>query len=190
MEHLRYRTIAAALVTAGLIAAPFVALASQTIPAGSGLNGSLNNSLDTKSSYNGQPLSIAVVGPFPNGVSAFGGATIYGHVSNVVPGGRGTNPQLAVILDKIKFANGTSEPIGAAVSKLTPKKDKRGRVLLGTAGGMLLGNWAGKALFGGNAGGTVGAVTGFLLSSNNKSDFHVPSGSPVGIQLTRPLSAP
>ncbi len=190
MQLHRSGGVVAALVALAVGAAPVAALAGPTVPAGSGLNGSLNNALDTKSSYAGQPLSISVVSPFPNGISALGGATIYGHVGNVVPGGRGTNPQLSIILDKIKFSNGSSEMIGAVVNKLEPKKDKRGRVLLGTAGGMFLGNWAGKALFGGSAGGAVGAATGFLLSSNNKSDFHVPAGSPVGIQLTRSLSVP
>jgi hypothetical protein len=190
MKHLRHRTVAAALVAFGLATAPFAALASQTIPAGYGLNGNLQVALDTKSSYSGQPVSIAIVPPYPNGVSSLSGATIYGHVGQVTPGGRGTNPQLSIILDKIKFHNGSSVSLGAVVNKLEPKKDKRGRVLLGTAGGMFLGNWAGKALFGGNAGGAVGAATGFLLSSNNKGDFHVPAGSPVGMQLTRSLSVP
>ncbi len=143
-------------------ASPLAVLAA-TVSAGNGLNGSLNNALDTKSSYAGQPISINVVQPFPQGISAFNYAVIYGHVGNVTPGGRGTNPQLSIILDKIKFSNGSSESIGAVVNKLEPKKDKRGRVLLGTAGGMALGNWAGKAMFGGSAGGAVGAATGFLL---------------------------
>src|SRR5271165_5426951 len=185
---LPYRSsgVVAALVALAL-AGPMAALASQTVPSGSGLNGSLNVALDTKSSYAGQPVSITVVGPYPNGISALAGATVYGHVGSVVPGGRGTNPQLSIILDKIRFSNGSSESLGAVVNHLDPQKDKRGRVLLGTAGGMFLGNWAGKALFGGSAG---GAATGFLLSSNNKSDFHVPAGSPVGVQLTRSLSVP
>ena len=191
MHHLRHRTVAAAaLVAFGLAVAPFAALAAQTVSAGNGLNGTLQNALNTKSSYAGQPIAISVVSPYPGGLSALGGATIYGHVGQVTPGGRGTNPQLSIILDKIKFHNGSSETIGAVVSKLEPKKDKHGRVLLGTGGGMLLGNWAGKALFGGKAGGAVGAATGFLLSSNNKSDFTVPAGSPVGMQLTRSLSVP
>jgi hypothetical protein len=184
MRHRFSFVCAMALV---LLAAP-VASHATTISAGNGLNGTLNVALDTKSSYAGQPVSISVVGPYPGGVSGLAGATIYGHVGQVVPGGRGRNPELSIVLDSIKFSNGHKESIGAVVNKLEPKKDKRGRVLLGTAGGMFLGNWAGKALFGGNAGGAVGAATGFLLSSNNKGDFHVPSGSPVGMQLTRALS--
>ncbi|MBV8172459.1 MAG: hypothetical protein JO219_11075 [Candidatus Eremiobacteraeota bacterium] len=195
MTHLRLRAIAAACAVASLattlaLAMPRMASAAQTIPSGYGLNGSLNNALDTKSSYAGQPVSISVVAPYPNGVSSLAGSTIYGHVGEAVSGGRGRNPQLSIVLDKIKYRNGSSAQIGAVVSKLEPKKDKHGRVLLGTAGGMFLGNWAGKALFGGSAGGAVGAATGFLLSSNNKQDFHVPAGSPVGIQLTRSLSVP
>jgi hypothetical protein len=182
-------TFASAVVALAVLASPLALLAA-TVSAGNGLNGSLNNALDTKSSYAGQPISINVVQPFPQGISAFNYSVIYGHVGSVTPGGRGTNPQLSIILDKIKFSNGSSESIGAVVNKLEPKKDKRGRVLLGTAGGMALGNWAGKAMFGGSAGGAVGAATGFLLSSNNKSDFHVAAGSAVGMQLTRSLSVP
>ena len=167
---------------------PIAALAA-TIPSGYGMNGTLNVALDTKSAYAGQPVSIAVVAPYPQGIN-LSGAVVYGHVGDAVPGGRGRNPQLSIVLDSIKFANGHKSSLGAVVNKLEPKKDKHGRVLLGTAGGMFLGNWAGKALFGGNAGGAVGAATGYLLSSNNKSDFHVPAGSPVGMQLTRSLSVP
>jgi hypothetical protein len=186
---MRHRSLVVSAMALVLLAAPLASRAA-TISAGNGLNGTLNSALDTKSSYSGQPVSISVVGPYPGGNSSLAGATVYGHVGSVVPGGRGRNPELSVILDSIKFANGHKESIGAVVNKLEPKKDKRGRVLLGTAGGMFLGNWAGKALFGGNAGGAVGAATGFLLSSNNKGDFHVPAGSPVGMQLTRSLSLP
>lgn len=174
MHHRLFLVSAMALV---LFAAPAASRAS-TISAGNGLNGKLNNALDTKSGYAGQPVSISVVGPYPEGVAGLAGATIYGHVGQIVPGGRGRNPELSIVLDSIRFSDGRKESIGAVVNKLAPKTDKRGRVLLGTAGGMFLGNWAGKALFGGNAGGAVGAATGFLLSSNNKSDFHVPAGSP------------
>lgn len=186
---MRHRFVFVGAMALVLLAAP-VASRAATVSAGNGLNGTLNVALDTKASYSGEPVSISVVGPYPGGVSGLAGATIYGHVGQVVPGGRGRNPELSIILDSIKFSNGTKTSIGAVVNKLEPKKDKRGRVLLGTAGGMFLGNWAGKAMFGGSAGGAVGAATGFLLSSNNKSDFHVPAGSPVGVQLTRSLSVP
>src|SRR5271167_2772684 len=168
---MRHRLFVVSAVALALLASPLASRAA--IPAGNGLNGTLNVALDTKSSYAGQPVSISVVGPYPGGASGLAGATIYGHVGSVVPGGRGRNPELSIILDSIKFSNGTKTSIGAVVNKLEPKKDKRGRVLLGTAGGMFLGNWAGKAMFGGSAGGAVGAATGFLLSSNNKGDFHV-----------------
>ena len=186
---MRHRFVFVSAMALALLAVP-VASRATTISAGNGLNGTLNVALDTKSSYAGEPVSISVVGPYPGGASGLAGAIVYGHVGQVVPGGRGRNPELSIILDSIKFSNGSKPSIGAVVNKLEPKKDRRGRVLLGTAGGMFLGNWAGKALFGGNAGGAVGAATGFLLSSNNKGDFHVPAGSPVGMQLTRALSVP
>lgn len=186
---MRHRLFVIGATVLALLVAP-LAVPAATIAAGNGLNGTLNVALDTKSSFTGQPVSISVVGPYPGGASGLSGATIYGHVGDVVPGGRGRNPQLSIILDSIRFSNGSKTSVGAVVNRLDPQQNRRGRVLLGTAGGMFLGNWAGKALFGGSAGGAVGAATGFLLSSNNRSDFHVPSGSPVGMQLTRPLSVP
>ena len=173
-----------------LACAPLAARGEQTVPAGMGLNATLNNQLDTKHSYAGQPFSVSVVAPYPNGVSALSGANVYGHVGTVTPGGRGRNPELSLVLDKIKFSNGSSSSIGGAVTKVDPKSNKPGRILVGTVGGMLVGNWVGKALFGGSAGGAIGATTGFLLSSNNKKDFQVPAGSTVGIQLTRSLFVP
>ena len=186
---MRHRSPLAGIAVALAVLAPLAVLAA-TIPAGSGLNGTLRNALDTKSSYAGQPISISVVQPFPQGISGLNGAAVYGHVGQVTPGGRGTNPQLSIILDSIHFSNGSKAQLYGAVTKLSPVQDQKHRRLLATAGGMALGNWAGKAMFGGSAGGAVGAATGFLLSSNNKSDFHVPSGSPVGMQISRPLSVP
>ena len=58
---------------------------------------------------------------------------------------------------------------------------------VGTGAGMLLGNWIGKSL-GTNIGGAVGAIGGYLLTSNSKTNFDVPTGSKVYLQLAKPLA--
>jgi hypothetical protein len=180
----------ATMIAGMLIVSATMVLAAEKLSAGAGMTTTLNTALDTQHSFVGQPFSLAVQAPYPNGASGLAGATIYGSVTKVTKAGRGTNPSLELHVEQIKFSDGTKSTLYAQVTKVTPKQTGRhgARILGGTAGGMLIGNWIGKSVFHGNAGGLVGATAGFLLSSNNKSDIAVPAGSTVGVQLTSGLS--
>jgi hypothetical protein len=181
---------AAVVLVTGL--APAASLAAQTLPAGTQLNAVMRNALDTKSAYTGQPISLSVVSPVPRNATTVEGAVIYGHVSHVRSAGQGRNPELEVVLDKIAFRNVQSQPLSANIANITEKKDQSPLVkgAAGALGGMLLGNWLGKALFGAKGGGLVGAAAGYLLASNNKSNFHVPSGSAATVHLAGDLRIP
>lgn len=194
MPHRLHRlpiSLAAALLWVAL-AAPVSLLAATTVPAGTQLNAVTRNALDTKSAYTGQPLSLGVVAPLPRTATSLEGAVIYGHVSQVRSAGQGRNPELKIVLDKIVFRNGQSQPLAGDITNITEKKDQSPLVkgAAGALGGMLIGNWLGKALFGAKGGGLVGAAAGYLLASNNKSNFHVPSGSAATVQLTGDLRIP
>ena len=162
-----------------------------TIPSGSTFATTLNLSLNTKSAYVGQPISLLVVQPYPNDATVLQGSKIYGHVTKVQKAGQGRNPELLLALDSIVLAGSTSRtPMHATISKIAPKQGPN--VLYGAAGalvGMFLGNWIGK-MVGTNAGGAIGAAGGFLLASNNKKDITVPEGSDVSVQLDRSLVLP
>lgn len=194
MLYRRHRlpiSFAAALLSVAL-AAPAALLAATVVPAGTQLNAVLRNALDTKSAYTGQPVSLGVVTPLPRTAASLEGAVIYGRVSQVRSAGQGRNPELNVVLDRIMFRNGQSQPLAGGITHITEKKDQSPLLkgAAGALGGMLIGNWLGKALFGAKGGGLVGAAAGYLLASNNKSNFHVPSGSAATVQLTGDLRIP
>ncbi|HZV79027.1 MAG TPA: hypothetical protein VFF60_05360 [Candidatus Binatus sp.] len=160
-----------------------------TIPSGTTLHTTLNLSLNTKSAYVGQPISLLVTQPYPSGGASLQGSKIYGHVTKVQKAGQGRNPELELTVDSILLAGATQRlPMQAAISKIAPKQGPN--VLYGAAGalaGMLVGNWIGK-MVGTNAGGAIGVAGGFLLASNNKKDITVPEGSEVSVQLSAPLT--
>ncbi|HLN47791.1 MAG TPA: hypothetical protein VK216_05950 [Magnetospirillaceae bacterium] len=163
--------------------------ARAVIPAGSSIEATLNLSLNTKSAYVGQPISMNVQAPYPSNGGALQGSTIYGHVAQVQKAGQGRNPQLELVVDHIKPSGSSSQiPISAYIDKIAPKQGPN--YLTGAAGaavGMLLGNWLGKTI-GTNAGGAVGLAAGFMLASNNKKDINLAGGSEVTVHLAQPLS--
>lgn len=170
---------------------PAAALAAQVIAAGSTMDTKLNAALDTKTSYVGQPFSLTVQAPYPADNPAFVNAKIYGHVTSVVSGGQGRNPQLSIALDNIRYPqSGSDVPLNAQVTGFEQKRKSNlvnvaGATLAGMVAGNIIGKWLGIK---GVGPGAVGAATGYLLSSNNKADFHVPAGSDVGVRLINNLA--
>lgn len=179
------RAISALIVTCCILGAMPVSAAT-TISSGSTFATTLNLSLNTKSAYVGQPISLLVVQPYPNGATVLQGSKIYGRVVKVQKASQGRNPELQLAVDSILLAGTTNRtPIQAEISKIAPKQGPN--YLYGAAGalvGMFVGNWIGK-MVGTNAGGAIGAAGGFLLASNNKKDIVVPEGSDVSVQLTQ-----
>jgi hypothetical protein len=183
------RVLLAALIAA--LAIPAAGLAAQVIAAGTAMDAKLNVALDTKTSYAGQPISMTVLPPYPDGNPAFDNARIYGHVTSVVSGGQGRNPQLSIALDSIRYPDSSANvPLNAKVTNIAQqRKNNALKEIGGTVAGMVVGNIIGKWIgMKGITPGAIGAVAGYLLASNNKTDFHVPAGSGVGIQLTNNLA--
>lgn len=183
------RTFLGAAILALLI--PVAAFAGQVVYAGTNMTAKLNVALDTKTSYTGQPISLTVQPPYPDGNPAFASAKIYGHVTNVVSGGQGRTAQLSIALDNIRYPDSNSAvPLNAKVTSLQQKHKNTTLTVAGaTVAGMVVGNIIGKWIgIPGIAPGAAGALGGYLLSSNNKANFHVPAGSDVGVQLTNNLA--
>jgi hypothetical protein len=149
----------------------------------------LTSDLNTKSAYVGQPVTLTVQQPYPAGDNVLSGATIYGKVIDAQAAYQGTDPRLEISIDSIKLSGSSDQqPISAKVVKMTAHQ---GSIIAkqagGTLAGMLIGNWIGKSIDS-NIGGAVGAVGGYLLTSNSKANLDVASGSPVVLQLTSPLA--
>lgn len=166
-----------------------IAAAKAPIPSGSVINATLETELNSASAYIGQPITLLVAQSAQGNPAALAGATIYGKVIQAQAAAQGTNPVVQIAVDSIAFAGNTDpQPIAAKVLKIDPTSGSViAKEAVGTLGGMLIGNWIGKSLDS-NQGGLIGAVGGYLLTSNSKSNIRVPSGTPVTLELTDPLA--
>lgn len=186
-----HQRILLAAALAALILPSTALAAPRVVAAGTNMDAKLNVALDTKNAYAGERISLTVQSPYPDNNPAFSNAKIYGHVTHVVSAGQGRNPELAIALDSIRYpASGSDVPLNAKVTNIQQQRKSNllnvaGGTLVGMVAGNIIGKWLGMK---GVAPGAIGAVGGYLLSSNNKANFHVPSGSDVGIQLTNSLA--
>ena len=181
----RARIATCAAVAAVLFAPtmmPAVASAPRVVSlaTGSMVDAKMNQTIDSGSAQIGQRFTMTVVAPYPQSNGQFANATLTGHVTNVVPAGQGTNPELAFAIDKIALADGaTGHPILMVQSQETQRHDNTTNVAASALAGMLVGNWVGKAVFQSNAGGAVGAIAGVLYASNKKQNVSLTQGSQV-----------
>ena len=158
------------------------------IPSGQAVTAILNHDLNSGSAQVGDAVSMTVQPPYPVGGAALAGAIITGRVIVAQPAGQGRNPKLEIEVDHVKYAgSGAMAPISAKISKIDVNQGSNvAKEAVGAGAGMLIGNWIGKSL-GTNAGGAIGAVGGYLLTANSKTNFDVPTGSKVYMDLTQAL---
>lgn len=177
--------VALAAFLASSLAAP--AASNITMYSGAELHGRMRSSLDTGSAYVGQRFTMDVVPPYPSGNPAFAGAIMVGEVTHVVHAGQGTKPELSTQIDYIRFSDGTIADVAGGMTSSTHSNTLRngGHVALTTIGGMIAGNVIGKTIFHTSGGGLVGAIGGFLVGYNKKSDYTIPAGSDVTLQITK-----
>lgn len=177
--------ITACAAAAALLLAPAMTPAASyprvvTLASGTQVDASMNQTLDSGTAQIGQQFTMTVVPPFPQSNSEYSGATLTGHVTNVVAAGQGTNPELAFTIDKIALTNGAAgHPTLMVQAQATQKHDNTTNVAASALAGMLVGNWVGKTVFQSNAGGAVGAVAGALYASNKRTNVSLRQGSQV-----------
>lgn len=166
-----------------------VAAAKLPIPNGAVINATLMTELNSASAYIGQPVTLSVPQSGLGNPAALAGATIYGKVIQAQAAAQGTNPIIQIAVDSIALPGSTDpQSLSAKVLKIDPIHGSAIAKEVGaTIGGMLLGNWIGKALDT-NQGGLIGAAGAYLLTANSKTNIRVPSGAPVTLQLTDALA--
>ena len=169
-----------AMLAASVLLLP-VAAAAQPAP-GTSLNGTIQQTLDTKSVEVGHPVTLINV-TSANGSGAIVGARLAGEVSKVVRAGQGRTAQLQLVFTRLRLADGSTYNVNGLVTgmKATTKSNTLKEVG-GALGGMIVGNVLGKVV-GINGGGIVGAAGGFLLAKNSKENMSIPAGSVVTVQL-------
>lgn len=186
--NLRSRIPALAMILAFM--APVAALA-QTVTLGEGqtVHVVFQTTLNSGRAYVNQRFNARVIPPYPNGDPTFRNAIVNGHIVKVIPAGQGKKPELALSWDSITLQNGARYPINAELTSGGAQTRQRnaGHVALTTIGGMIAGNILGKTIFHTGAGGAIGAIGGFLVGYNKKSNIQVSSGQQAELTLTRPL---
>jgi hypothetical protein len=185
---LRSRIPALAMILAFVL--PAAALAQTvTLSQGQQINIQMQDTIDSGSAYAGEHFTARVVAPYPNDDTTFADALVHGTVIKVVPAGQGRNPELHFSWDSITLQNGSSYPLNAEMTSGGAQQQNRngGHVALTTIGGMIAGNILGKTIFHTNAGGAIGAATGFLVGYNKKANIVLKQGANVQLTLTRPL---
>ena len=187
----RGAVLAACLTVAfALGAAGRPALAATPIPAGTNVFGTLSTDLDTKDVNVGDGFTLHLVPPYPNDDQSFAGAYVRGHVANVVRAGQGRKAELDLAFDQIVLPDGATAPVTGHVVRVQEAHHTAvAQQAVGAAAGMIVGNILGKAI-GTNVGGLLGATGGFLYANNLKTNFDLPKGSTVVVQVDREVPRP
>lgn len=177
----------AAIVALAAFASASVAFAAP-LPGGATVYGALSTDLNSKNVNPGDGFSLSVTRPYPNGDASYAGATIKGHVVDVVRAGQGRKAHIFLGFDRIYLTNGTSAPISGRVIKVdVTHANSTTQKAVGAGVGMVVGNILGKAV-GTNLGGLLGAGGGFLYANNLQTNITIPRGSTVSLQLNKAVT--
>lgn len=186
----RAKVAACSAITAVLLI-PSITPAAQvvTLASGTDVTASMNQTIDSGSAHVGDKFTMNVISPYPHGESVFRGGKLYGHVTHVVAAGQGTNAQLQFAIDKIVLPDGAQgHPMLAVQAQQTQQHDNTAKVAMAALGGMIVGNWIGKAVFQSNAGGPLGLIAGALIASNSRTNVSLRQGSQVVFEARRTVA--
>jgi hypothetical protein len=148
------------------------------------LSGILGSALDSKSAFVGEAVTLRDVTSFDGTIR---GAKLYGSVTDVTRPGQGRNAQVAIHFDKLRLNDGSTKQIdGIVVSMKVNTKNNAAKEIGGAFLGMLAGNAIGKTLFGIGGGGIVGAIGGYMIAKDNRSDVVIPENTDVTVRVVNP----
>jgi hypothetical protein len=183
-------TLAAAVLTA-LCAGIAGAQGAPLTKKGSEIDARVQTALSTKTSHNGDPFALTETDLIFVHHPELKGATIEGHVEDVVAASSTRKASMNVIFDDIKFADGRTEPIFIGVRNMSAFEPRTHHLrdmglIVGSA---VAGHIVSKKT--GHGGGTLaGAAAGFAIASSMKSDIVIKSGTIVKLKLLRDLPQP
>lgn len=199
MRHRLWAAVAAFVLLAPLVS-PSTSSA-QPVPAGPGyppppsqagpyvpqpgmqFEGTLSQSVSSRDAWVGEQLVLVNVNSVDQTIT---GARMFGRVVEVQKPGQGRNAEVLIRFDTLQMPNGTLYPVIGEVTHVQVKtQNNAAKEVLGTFGGMIVGNILGKWL-GTNAGGVLGAAGGYLVAKNSREDVTIPANSTVSVRLVPP----
>ncbi len=147
--------------------------------------------MSSKTSHSGDPFAMTETDLLFVHHPELRGATIEGHLEDVVSASPTRKASMSVIFDDIKFADGRTEPVSVAVKNVSAFEPKTHHVrdmgvIIGSA---VVGHIVSKKTHVG--GGTLGgAAAGFAIVSAMKSDITIKPGTIVKLKLLSDLAQP
>jgi hypothetical protein len=171
-----------------------------SVPAGTTLDLTLDQQLDTQQNEKGDDFSATVASPVAVGdrVAIPAGARVHGTVTAVQKsGGAGQTAVLKVDFQRLE-SRGRTVPIQATLTKAHPEKKSRtstgqaaAEVGAGTAAGAILGRIIGGNKTGTFIGAAVGAAAGTAIVLGTQDvDAVLPKGSHIELRLDAPVQVP
>lgn len=151
----------------------------------------VKTAISTKTAHSGDTFTLPVTDTLFNHHPELKGASVEGHLEDVVAAAPSHKAALNVIFDDIVFADGRSEPISAAVKNVSAIEPKTHHVrdagiIIGAA---VVGHITSKRT--GHGGGTLaGAAAGIAIVSALKSDITIKPGTLVKLKLLAELPTP
>jgi hypothetical protein len=185
------RTLAAGAVLAALCAGAAGAQSAPLTKKGAEVDVRVLTPMSTKTSHSGDPFAMTETDLLFVHHPELHGATIEGHLEDVVAASPTRKASMSVIFDDIKFADGRTEPVSVAVKNVSAFEPKTHHIrdigiIIGSA---VVGHVVSKKTHVG--GGTLGgAAAGFAIVSAMKSDITIKPGTIVKLKLLSDLPQP
>lgn len=167
-----------------------------TIPEGTMLEGSLNQTLSSGVNQTGDGFTVEVIEPVVVGGRMVipAGSTIHGTVEDVKKAKRGAgNASMTLVFTELELPGGYTTEMSASLSERSEGKKKRNAAVISgsAAGGAILGKVLGgdtkDAVVGGIVGGAIG--TGIVLAQEG-AQVEIPAGTPIALTLDQPIQVP
>jgi hypothetical protein len=145
------------------------------------LTGVIGDALDSKSAYAGQPIELTDVSSADGSIRH---ARMSGTVTDVVHPGQGRNAQIELHVDRLQLRDGTTYRVDGIVTAMhVATKNNALKEFGGALAGMLVGNAIGKSVFGASGGGIAGAIGGYFIARDNRTDVVIPDDTSISVRL-------
>ena len=114
------------------------------------------------------------------------GVAIDGHLEGLQPAGPMRNPKMTIVFDDVRLPDGSKEPVNVQLVNLKAFSPQTHH--LRTIGMMITGAMAGHAVAARKHGALMGAVGGYALSQELKTDIVVPAGTVLEVKFVSPIT--
>lgn len=167
-----------------------------SVPAGSVLMLSTDNTLDSKTAQVDDTFTATVVDDVRVGERILipAGSTVRGRVTEAVAAKRGAgNAKLSIAFDTLELESGYKTQIIGTFQQVTESKKKRNAAVIGgsAAGGALLGRILGKDTKGAVIGSIIGGGIGTAVVMGKEGEqVSIPAGTPFEIHLDEAVKVP